>query len=158
SSPVALPQMNQTSSLPGVAAAAGGASPAALGSSTKMAIAALGVIFGDIGTSPLYTVRESFSSLTGLPLTAETLMAVLSLIFWSVPVIVSLRYVLLMLRFDHRGEGGVLALLSLTLAKVEGRRRLGQVVTVLGIFAAALFFGDAMITPAISVLAAVEGI
>ena len=127
-------------------------------STRTLAIAALGVIFGDIGTSPLYTVRESFSALTGLALTAETLMAVLSLIFWSVTIIVSLKYVLIMLRFDHRGEGGVLALLSLTLRKVEGRRRLGTVVTMLGVFAAALFFGDAMITPAISVLAAVEGI
>jgi KUP system potassium uptake protein len=149
--------MTQTSSLSGLASNAGGAS-AAPTSTGKMAIAALGVIFGDIGTSPLYTVRESFSSLTGLPLTPESLMAVLSLIFWSVTTIVSLKYVLLMLRFDHRGEGGVLALLSLTLAKVEGRRRLSLVVTILGIFAAALFFGDAMITPAISVLAAVEGI
>ena len=127
-------------------------------STRTLAIAALGVIFGDIGTSPLYTVRESFSALTGLALTAETLMAVLSLIFWSVTIIVSLKYVLIMLRFDHRGEGGVLALLSLTLRKVEGRRRLATVVSMLGVFAAALFFGDAMITPAISVLAAVEGI
>ena len=123
-----------------------------------LAVAALGVIFGDIGTSPLYTVRESFSSLTGLELTAETLMAVLSLIFWSVTIIVSVKYVLVMLRFDHRGEGGVLALLSLTLRRVEGHRRLSLLVSVLGVFAAALFFGDAMITPAISVLAAVEGI
>ena len=128
------------------------------GTTRTLAIAALGVIFGDIGTSPLYTVRQSFSSLTGLPLTSETLMSVLSLIFWSVTVIVSLKYILIMLRFDNRGEGGVLALLSLTLRKVEGHRRLVPAVTVLGVFAAALFFGDAMITPAISVLSAVEGI
>ncbi len=127
-------------------------------STRTLAVSALGVIFGDIGTSPLYTVRESFSSLTGLPLNAQTLMAVLSLIFWSVTIIVSFKYVLIMLRFDHRGEGGVLALLSLTLRKVEGHRRVSLAVTVLGVFAAALFFGDAMITPAISVLAAVEGI
>ena len=126
--------------------------------SRTLAVAALGVIFGDIGTSPLYTVRESFSSLTGLPLTSETLMSVLSLIFWSVTIIVSVKYIVIMLRFDHRGEGGVLALLSLTLRKVQGHRRLSLAVTVLGVFAAALFFGDAMITPAISVLAAVEGI
>jgi KUP system potassium uptake protein len=123
-----------------------------------LALAALGVIFGDIGTSPLYTVRESFSSLTGLPLTPETLMSVLSLIFWSVTIVVSLKYILVMLRFSDRGEGGVLALLSLTLRKVRGRRPLSLAVTALGVFAAALFFGDAMITPAISVLAAVEGI
>ncbi|MEO6270928.1 MAG: KUP/HAK/KT family potassium transporter [Lautropia sp.] len=127
-------------------------------STRTLAVSALGVIFGDIGTSPLYTVRESFSSLTGLALTSQTLMAVLSLIFWSVTVIVSFKYVLIMLRFDHRGEGGVLALLSLTLRKVEGHRRVSLAVTVLGVFAAALFFGDAIITPAISVLAAVEGI
>jgi KUP system potassium uptake protein len=149
--------MNHTSTLPGVDPAVGATHPA--GAKTRtLAISAIGVIFGDIGTSPLYTVRESFSSLTGLPLTAETLMAVLSLIFWSVTIIVSLKYVLVMLRFDHRGEGGVLALLSLTLSKVEGHRRLALAVTILGVFAAALFFGDAMITPAISVLSAVEGI
>ncbi len=123
-----------------------------------LAVAALGVIFGDIGTSPLYTVRESFSAVTGLPLTPQTLMSVLSLIFWAVTIVVSLKYILVMLRFDHRGEGGILALLSLTLRKVRGRRRVSLAVSGLGVFAAALFFGDAMITPAISVLAAVEGI
>ena len=123
-----------------------------------LALAALGVIFGDIGTSPLYTVRESFSATTGLPLTPQTLMAVLSLIFWAVTIIVCLKYVVVMLRFDHRGEGGILALLSLVLRKVRSHRRLALFVSALGVFAAALFCGDAMITPAISVLAAVEGI
>ena len=124
----------------------------------KLAVAALGVIFGDIGTSPLYTVREAFSPAAGIPLTPQSLMSVLSLIFWSVTIIVSLKYILFMLRFDHRGEGGVLALLSLTLRKVRGYPRISFAVAALGVFAAALFFGDAMITPAISVLAAVEGI
>ena len=136
------------------AAALGDVDPAGRG----LAVAALGVIFGDIGTSPLYTVRESFSATTGLPLTPQTLMAVLSLIFWAVTIIVCLKYIVVMLRFDHRGEGGILALLSLVLRKVRGHRRLSLTVSALGVFAAALFFGDAMITPAISVLAAVEGI
>jgi len=143
---------------PDTGAAAGQARHGDTSATGSLAVAALGVIFGDIGTSPLYTVRESFSPLTGLPLTPQTLMSVLSLIFWSVTIVVSLKYILVMLRFDHRGEGGILALLSLTLRKVRGQQRLSLAVSALGVFAAALFFGDAMITPAISVLAAVEGI
>lgn len=123
-----------------------------------LVLAALGVVFGDIGTSPLYAFKEAFLEPTGLPLTPEKIFPVLSMIFWAVTVIVSIKYVTVMLRFDHRGEGGVLALLSNVLALVKDRPRLSWVVSVLGIFAAALFFGDAVITPAISVLSAVEGI
>jgi KUP system potassium uptake protein len=123
-----------------------------------LVLAALGVVFGDIGTSPLYAFKEAFAQPGGLPLTSEKIFPVLSMIFWAVTVIVSLKYVTVMLRFDHRGEGGVLALLSNLLAAVRGRPRLSWTVGVLGIFAAALFYGDAIITPAISVLAAVEGI
>jgi KUP system potassium uptake protein len=123
-----------------------------------LVLAALGVVFGDIGTSPLYAFKEAFLEPTGLPLTPDKIFPVLSMIFWAVTIIVSLKYVTVMLRFDHRGEGGVLALLSNVLALVRDRPRLAWVVGVLGIFAASLFFGDAVITPAISVLSAVEGI
>ena len=123
-----------------------------------LVLAALGVVFGDIGTSPLYAFKEAFLEPTGLPLTPEKIFPVLSMIFWAVTIIVSLKYVTVMLRFDHRGEGGVLALLSNLLALVKDRPRLTWAIGVLGIFAASLFFGDAVITPAISVLSAVEGI
>lgn len=126
--------------------------------SAALALSALGVIFGDIGTSPLYTVKQAFRADGGLPLTPASLYGVLSMVFWSLILIVTLKYVLIMLRFDHRGEGGVLALLSLTLNRVAGRRIVSLAVLSLGLLAAALFFGDAMITPAMSVLAAVEGI
>ena len=128
------------------------------GSRNALALAALGVIFGDIGTSPLYTVRQAFRADGGLPLTEVALYGVLSMVFWSVLIIVTLKYVLIMLRFDYRGEGGVLALLSLTQGQLGGRPRAAMVVTGLGLLAASLFFGDAMITPAMSLLAAVEGV
>ncbi|MEI7444887.1 MAG: potassium transporter Kup [Burkholderiales bacterium] len=125
---------------------------------SPLVLAALGVVFGDIGTSPLYAFKEAFLEGSGLPLTPEKVYPVLSMIFWAVTIIVSLKYVTVMLRFDHRGEGGVLALLSNVLALVRGRPQLSWCIGVLGIFAASLFFGDAVITPAISVLSAVEGI
>ncbi|HMS80912.1 MAG TPA: KUP/HAK/KT family potassium transporter [Burkholderiaceae bacterium] len=123
-----------------------------------LVLAALGVVFGDIGTSPLYAFKEAFAQPHGLPLTPEKIFPVLSMIFWAVTVIVSLKYVTVMLRFDHRGEGGVLALLSNLLTLVRERPRVAWAISVLGIFAASLFYGDAIITPAISVLSAVEGI
>lgn len=127
-------------------------------SSNSLALAALGVIFGDIGTSPLYTVRQAFRADGGLPLTEAALYGVLSMVFWSILIIVTLKYVLIMLRFDYRGAGGVLALLSLTMARISGNRLASSLVLALGLLAASLFFGDAMITPAMSLLAAVEGI
>jgi KUP system potassium uptake protein len=126
--------------------------------SAPLVLVALGIVFGDIGTSPLYALREAFAQPHGMPLTPEKVFPVLSMMFWAVTAIVSVKYVSVMLRFDNRGEGGVLALLSNVLSLVRDRPRLAWVVGVLGIFAAALFYGDAMITPAISVLAAVEGI
>jgi KUP system potassium uptake protein len=122
-----------------------------------VALAALGVVYGDIGTSPLYAFREAFDAQRGLPLTSANVFAVLSMIFWAVTLIVSLKYVTIMLRFDHRGEGGVLALLSYCAQRLRERPRLLSVVTLLGAFAVSLFYGDAVITPAISVLSAVEG-
>src|SRR5688572_8208536 len=120
-------------------------------------IGAIGVVFGDIGTSPLYTMKESFAGPHPLALDTMHVYGVLSLIFWSVMLIVSFKYVTLMMRADNKGEGGSLALLTLVSHLVQGTR-LVPVVALLGIFAAALFYGDSMITPAISVLSAVEGL
>ncbi|HWS76131.1 MAG TPA: KUP/HAK/KT family potassium transporter [Quisquiliibacterium sp.] len=123
-----------------------------------LTLAALGVVYGDIGTSPLYALREVFGGKNAIALNEANLFGVLSMVFWAVTFVVSLKYVLIMLRFDNRGEGGVLALLSWALHRVRRHPRLSWVVTVLGVFAVSLFYGDAVITPAISVLSAVEGI
>ncbi|GMV01562.1 MAG: KUP/HAK/KT family potassium transporter [Burkholderiaceae bacterium] len=125
---------------------------------SAVTLAALGVVYGDIGTSPLYAFKEAFGGTHALPLTEGNVFAVLSMIFWAVTIIVSLKYVAIMLRFDNRGDGGVLALLSYCAQQVRERPRLLWLVTVLGAFAVSLFYGDAVITPAISVLSAVEGI
>jgi KUP system potassium uptake protein len=124
-----------------------------------LVIASLGVVFGDIGTSPLYAFKEAIAAhgAGGIP-PADSLFAVLSMMFWAVTIIVSLKYVIVMLRFDYRGEGGALALLSIALARARSKPRLIGFISALGILAASLFYGDAIITPAISVLSAVEGI
>jgi KUP system potassium uptake protein len=122
-----------------------------------LSVAALGVVFGDIGTSPVYTFRECFNPEHGLPLNPEHVLGVLSLIFWALIIVVAVKYVLLIMRADNQGEGGILALLALALeaARAEGSRTL---LVLLALGGAALFYGDSMITPAISVLSAVEGI
>jgi KUP system potassium uptake protein len=123
-----------------------------------LTLAALGIVYGDIGTSPLYAFKEAFGGIHALPVTAENVYAVLSMMLWSVTLIVSLKYVTFMLRYDRRGEGGVLALLTFALEAAKNRPRFHTVIVILGAFAASLFYGDAMITPAISVLSAVEGL
>jgi KUP system potassium uptake protein len=123
-----------------------------------LVIASLGVVFGDIGTSPLYAFKEAVAAIGAQAPLNESVFAVLSMIFWAVTIIVSLKYVVVLLRFDYRGEGGALALLSIALSRARTRPRLMWVVSTLGIVAASLFYGDAIITPAISVLSAVEGI
>jgi KUP system potassium uptake protein len=119
---------------------------------------AIGVVFGDIGTSPLYTMKETFSGPHPLALDDLHILGVLSLIFWSVMCIVSLKYVVIIMRADNRGEGGSLALLALLRRTAADQTGVVTLVSVLGIFAAALFYGDSMITPAISVLSAIEGL
>jgi KUP system potassium uptake protein len=121
-------------------------------------VGAIGVVYGDIGTSPLYTIREVFTGHHGLPLTADNVHGLLSLVFWALVVVVTLKYVLLIMRADNRGEGGILALTALVSRAVEAHGRLRWWLVGFGIFGAAMFFGDAMITPAISVLSAVEGL
>lgn len=126
-----------------------------------MYIGALGVVFGDIGTSPLYTVQTIFSPGDPHPVavSTDTLFGVLSMIFWSVMIIVTITYVSLVMRADNEGEGGIMALVTLIKRKTEeGNKRTRVVLGALGIFGASLFFGDSMITPAISVLSSVEGL
>jgi KUP system potassium uptake protein len=123
-----------------------------------LTLAALGVVYGDIGTSPLYAFKEAFSGPHGLHLSEANVLAVLSMMFWSITLIVSLKYITIVLRFDNHGEGGILALLALASRLTRERPQLAWTVAVLGIFGASLFFGDAIITPAISVLSAVEGL
>ena len=122
-----------------------------------LSLAALGVVFGDIGTSPVYTFRECFNPEHGLPLDAEHVLGVLSMIFWALIIVVAFKYVLLIMRADNQGEGGILALLALALEQAQGERS-RNLLTLLALGGAALFYGDSMITPAISVLSAVEGI
>jgi KUP system potassium uptake protein len=120
-------------------------------------IGAIGVVFGDIGTSPLYTLRECFTGPHGLPLTEANVYGILSVIFWAITIIVTLKYVTLIMRADNRGEGGIMALTALVSRGLTDRRARWWLVG-LGIFGAAMFYGDGMITPAISVLSAVEGL
>ena len=126
-----------------------------------LAVGALGVVFGDIGTSPLYTVQTVFNPSDPHPVavSTESIFGVVSLIFWSVTIIVTVTYVLLVMRADNDGEGGIMALIALIRRRgLAGRRRTKVVLAALGIFGAALFFGDSVITPAISVLSAIEGV
>ncbi len=127
---------------------------------TAVVVGALGVVFGDIGTSPIYTLQTVFNpdDPHPVPVGADNLYGVVSPIFWSVMIIVTLTYVTLVMRADNDGEGGIMALITL-LRRLGGARgrRTTVVLAGLGIFGAALFFGDSMITPAISVLSAVEG-
>ena len=123
-----------------------------------LTVAAIGVVFGDIGTSPLYALKEIFNGHHPIPVTPDNILGILSLIFWAIMILVTLKYVLIIMRADNRGEGGSLALLSLVIENAKRNPRLTWVISLLGIFAAALFYGDSMITPAISVLSAVEGL
>jgi len=123
---------------------------------STLTLAAIGVVYGDIGTSPLYAFREVFHADHGLQLSQSEVFGVLSLIFWSVMLVVSVKYVIFLTRADNKGEGGSLALLAIAM-RVTGKNRFSAIIAILGIFAAALFYADSMLTPAISVLSAVEG-
>jgi KUP system potassium uptake protein len=123
----------------------------------SLCLSALGVVYGDIGTSPLYAIRECFHGEHAVAVTRPNVLGVLSLIFWSLTIVISIKYLIYVLRADNRGEGGILALMALaTRQKLHGKTR--ATVLVLGLFGAALLYGDGMITPAISVLSAVEGL
>jgi KUP system potassium uptake protein len=124
-----------------------------------LSLAALGVVYGDIGTSPLYTIHEVFAgSHNPVPITPDNVVGILSLIFWALFCVVTVKYVLFILRADNKGEGGIMALMALALRPVREDTRSYTVVVYLGLFCAALFYGDGVVTPAISVLSAVEGL
>ena len=124
----------------------------------KLMLGAIGVVYGDIGTSPLYTMKESFLGPHPLAVDRLHIFGVLSLIFWTLMMIVTLKYVSVAMRADNRGEGGSFALLSLIARNLEGKKKWAPALVMLGVLATCLFYGDAMITPAISVLSAVEGL
>ncbi|RPI69368.1 MAG: potassium transporter Kup [Ignavibacteriae bacterium] len=124
---------------------------------TALTVAAIGVVYGDIGTSPLYAIKECFSPHYGLDTGMREVFGILSLIFWALTLVVSVKYLAVIMRFDHKGEGGEMALMSLVLPFAKSRRVIFAV-TALGLFGATLMYGDGVITPAISVLSAVEGL
>ncbi|WP_199758560.1 potassium transporter Kup [Aquabacterium soli] len=122
-----------------------------------LTLGAIGIVYGDIGTSPLYAFKEAFTH-GHLPVTAENIFGILSLMFWTLTIIVSLKYVTLILRADNNGEGGLIAMLALASTAVKDKPALRRLLLAVGIFGTAIFFGDGVITPAVSVLSAVEGV
>ncbi len=138
-------------------------SPTPLGQPAKpgtpsLALAALGIIYGDIGTSPLYTIKECFSGKHGVEVTPANVTGIMSMVFWSLIFVVSIKYVIFVLRADNRGEGGTFSLLATLRGRLKGNRRKWAVLTVLTACGASLLYGDGVITPAISVLSAIEGL
>ena len=124
-----------------------------------LTLAALGIVYGDIGTSPLYSIKEVFGGAHHpVPITPENVLGILSLFFWSLIIVVTLKYVSFILRADNKGEGGIIALMTLALHKGTPGTWQQKLLVTLGLFGAALFYGDGVITPAISVLSAVEGL
>ena len=135
-----------------------GAEPEGVSKNMKaLVVGSIGVVFGDIGTSPLYTLQETFGGPHGLGVEPEKVLGGVSLTLWTLMVLVTVKYVSIIMRADNRGEGGSIALLALVM-ELTKKSKVASFVTMLGIFAAALFYGDSMITPAISVLSAVEGL
>lgn len=126
--------------------------------STALAIGALGIVYGDIGTSPLYAMKEIFSPATGITATPGNVIGAVSVVLWALMLVVTLKYVTLILRADNRGEGGILALTALATMAVGSDVKLKRILLALGLFGATLFYGDSVITPAVSVLGALEGL
>ncbi|MBS1140928.1 MAG: potassium transporter [Proteobacteria bacterium] len=123
-----------------------------------LALAALGVVYGDIGTSPLYAVKEVFAGNHPIPVTMANIYGSLSLFFWALVIVVSVKYVTFIMRADNRGEGGIMALIALALRTVQDKPHHARWIMIVGVLGAAMFYGDGMVTPAISVLSAVEGL
>ncbi|MGD8747300.1 MAG: potassium transporter Kup [Balneolaceae bacterium] len=123
-----------------------------------LSLTAIGVVYGDIGTSPIYAIRESFHSSYGLAGTPENVLGVLSLIFWSLILVISIKYLVLVLRADNNGEGGIIALTALVSPPTQNAKGRRWILVLTGLFGAALLYGDSMITPAISVISAIEGL
>ena len=128
------------------------------GASISLMFAAIGVVFGDIGTSPLYALKECFSPEHGIPFSTDAVYGVISMVFWAFAIVVSLKYVLFVMRANNHGEGGILALMALALRTVPANSKRSLLIIMAGVFGACMFYGDAIITPAISVLSAVEGL
>lgn len=126
--------------------------------SARLTLAALGIVYGDIGTSPLYAVKQTFNPDYGLPFNAENILGGISAIFWALMLVVTLKYVMLIMRADNKGEGGIMALLALAYSAAKGSPLLMSAILFSGLLGLALFYGDAVLTPAISVLSAVEGL
>ena len=127
------------------------------GASLSLMLAAIGVVFGDIGTSPLYALKECFSPDHGIPFSTDAVYGVISMVFWAFSIVVSLKYVLFVMRANNHGEGGILALMALALRTAPNGSKRALLIIMAGVFGACMFYGDAIITPAISVLSAVEG-
>ena len=125
---------------------------------SALALAALGVVYGDIGTSPLYTMKEVFAGNHPIPLTTGSVLGILSLIVWSLIVVVSIKYVIFIMRADNRGEGGIMALIALALQDAKGNPKRERAIVLVGLLGAGMFYGDGIVTPAISVLSALEGL
>src|SRR5512132_2470811 len=137
------------------------ASPPTAAAAPRLAaltLAALGVVYGDIGTSPLYAFKESIGGEHAVGVGPAEVLGVLSMIFWAITLVVSIKYVLVVLRAGNDGEGGILALLALVLRQLPAKGHITRVAILLGLFGASMFYGDSVITPAISVLSAVEGL
>ena len=128
------------------------------GASVSLMFAAIGIVFGDIGTSPLYALKECFSAEHGIPFSTDAVYGVISMVFWAFAIVVSLKYVLFVMRANNHGEGGILALMALALRTAPAGSKRSLLIIMAGVFGACMFYGDAVITPAISVLSAVEGL
>jgi len=122
-----------------------------------LAVAALGVVYGDIGTSPLYTMKEVFAGIHPIPLTPGNILGIVSLILWALIIVVSVKYVVFIMRADNRGEGGIMALIALALHDAKGNPKRERIIMLAGLLGAGMFYGDGMVTPAMSVLSALEG-
>ena len=127
------------------------------GSLAALALGAIGIVFGDIGTSPLYALKVCFDPVNGIPMTPDSIFGVISMIFWSFVMVVSLKYLLFVMRANNHGEGGILSLMALALRTADTKSKRYVVIMITGVLGACLFYGDAVITPAISVLSAIEG-
>ena len=127
------------------------------GSLLTLMVGAIGVVYGDVGTSPLYTMKEIFNGPHAIAATPHNVLGILSLIFWSLILVISVKYVLFVMRANNHGEGGIMALMALAL-RHRNQQRQRNIIIALGLFGTALFYGDGIITPAISVLSAVEGL
>ncbi|MBT8521245.1 potassium transporter Kup [Polynucleobacter paneuropaeus] len=134
-----------------------GASHQQKGSLTALGLGAVGIVFGDIGTSPLYALKVCFDPVNGIPMTPDSIFGVISMIFWSFVMVVSLKYLLFVMRANNHGEGGILSLMALALRTADTKSKRYLVIMLTGVLGACLFYGDAVITPAISVLSAIEG-